>query len=179
MKEALTGCHTGCPDIVVMGPSGSGKSTLAQALAAHLDCRFLEGDDFHPAGNLRKLASGVPLDEADRRPFLDSIGRAIARSQEPVVVSCSALRRAHRERLRSFAEDILFVWVDVPEGELECRTRRRGGHFMAPSLLADQLETFEPPAQTECAVRIDGQLPTTEQVGEIDRHLTRLSQIKH
>lgn len=154
-----------------MGPSGSGKSTLARALAARTEFALIEGDDHHSPENLRKLAAGVPLDDADRQPFLDSIGRVVAGSDGPVIVSCSALRRAHRDRLQTFAGEILFVWIDVPEDELKQRIRSRRGHFMPPSLLADQLMNFEQPALPERFVRLDGRLPTAQQLYALERQL--------
>lgn len=157
--------------IVVMGPSGSGKSTLAQALAARTGGTFIEGDKHHPPANIRKLSSGVALTDADRGPFLDSIGRAIADLPRPAVVSCSALRRAHRDRLRSYAENIAFVWIDVPAEELARRLSRRRDHFMAPSLLPDQLATLEPPSAPERYAKIDGTLPTATQVDSVLRQL--------
>ncbi|WP_225425492.1 gluconokinase [Pelagerythrobacter rhizovicinus] len=161
-----------CPEaVVVMGPSGCGKSTLARALAAYGGWPMLEGDDHHPPRNKAKLARGVPLTEQDRVPFLDSIGRSIRASARPVVVSCSALRRAHREQLRRYARDILFAWVDVPADELDRRIRRRSDHFMPPSLLGDQLETLEPPARPERFVRIDGRLSTADQLRVVLSHL--------
>jgi gluconokinase len=156
-----------------MGPSGSGKSTLGRALATHLGWRFVEGDDHHPPDNLRKLASGEPLSEADRQRFLAGIGLAMAASDEPVVVSCSALRRAHRDRLRSHAGEIPFVWLDLGAGELAQRMERRRGHFMAPALLANQLESFEPPAPPERFIRVDGKLPTLDQVRKVTQYLTK------
>lgn len=153
--------------IVVMGPSGAGKSTLARALAGHIGARFIEGDEHHPVANREKLAAGVPLGEADRALFLDSIGRAINDEDDLVVVSCSALRRAHRDRLRSHANGILFVWIDVPAEELERRVRERRDHFMAPSLLCDQLANFEKPAAPEWFVRAEGTVPTADQVRAI------------
>jgi len=159
--------------IIVMGPSGCGKSTLSQALAAHIQSTFIEGDDHHSPANIAQMAAGVPLAEEDRTPFLDSIGRAIASSRRLTVVSCSALRRAHRDRLRSYTKDILFVWIDVPAQELERRLRQRQDHFMPVSLLADQLATFEPPAPSEHFIRIDGALATADQLRAILLHLDR------
>lgn len=157
--------------IVFIGPSGSGKSTLARALATRTGFAFVEGDEHHPPDNLSKMAAGRPLSDADRQPFLDSIGREIAQADTPVVVSCSALRRAHRERLRTYAEAILFVWIDVSKDELEQRIRSRRDHFMPPSLLADQLANFEPPASPEQFVRLEGQLSPAAQREVIERHL--------
>lgn len=165
MREDAPDADACCPGaIVIMGPSACGKSTLGGALAAQGGWPTIEGDDHHSPRNKAKMARGEPLTEDDRAPFLDSIGRAIRDAAHPVVVSCSALRRAHRERLRRYLRDILFVWIDVPAGELERRMRHRPGHFMPPSLLDDQLATLEPPAPPERFVRIDGTLPTADQV---------------
>jgi gluconokinase len=154
--------------LVTMGPSRSGKSTLAHALSARLGWGLIEGDDHHPVSNLRKMNAGEPLTEGDRRPFLESIGRTIARATGPVVVACSALRRTHRELLQSYAADILFVWVDVEGDELKRRIERRRDHFMPPSLLADQIGIFDPPTPPEPFIRIDGNLPTAKQVAVIE-----------
>ena len=161
--------------LVIMGPSGSGKSTLARALAARLDWGFVEGDEHHPANNLRKMRAGEPLDEADRLPFLEGVGRAIAAAVGPVVVACSALRREHRMLLQSYAADILFVWVEVSHDELERRVQSRRDHFMPAALLADQLENFDPPAPDERFIRISGSLPTAEQVSAVEEHITSLN----
>jgi gluconokinase len=150
--------------IVVMGPSGCGKSTLARALAEQCGGSFIEGDDHHTPQNIAKLEQGVPLSDDDRRPFLDSVGRAIRDATRPVTVSCSALRRTHRDRLREHARDLIFIWIDVPADELRRRMQGRAGHFMPASLLDDQLATFEPPLWPECFVRVDGMLPTETQV---------------
>lgn len=164
--------HASFEAIVVMGPSGCGKSTLARALARRCAWPFIEGDDHHPPQNIAKLEQGIPLSDEDRRPFLDSIGRAIRSTPRPVAVSCSALRRAHRERLRQYARKIMFVWIDVPADELRRRVQGRDGHFMPASLLDDQLATFEPPLQSECFIRVDGMLPTERQLRAVLRSLS-------
>jgi gluconokinase len=161
--------HPSFQAIVVMGPSGCGKSTLARALAEQCGLSFIEGDDHHPPRNIAKLEQGTPLSEKDRRPFLDSIGRTIRDAARPVTVSCSALRRAHRDRLREFASNVMFVWIDVPAGELRRRVQGRVGHFMPASLLDDQLATFEPPLPPECFIRVDGMLPTESQLRAVLR----------
>ncbi|NTZ43341.1 AAA family ATPase [Altererythrobacter sp. SALINAS58] len=157
--------------IVVIGPSASGKSTLARVLAAYLRRPFIEGDEFHTSDNLRKLKAGIPLSDEDRGPFLDNIGHAMAQADWPVIVSCSALKPAHRERLRRFVDEIVFVWPEVPEDELERRTRQREGHFMSPTLLADQIRIFDPPAPPERFIRIDGTAPTADQVQTLVQQL--------
>jgi gluconokinase len=156
--------------IVVMGPSGCGKSTLAEALARVLGWRFIEGDGHHPPANIAKMRSGEPLSDEDRIPFLESIGREIA-SSTPAVVSCSALQGFHRDILRSFVENILFVWPQVDEEELARRTRNRENHFMPPSLLRSQIEALEPPLSTERSLTIDGMAPLFEQVQAVLQHL--------
>jgi carbohydrate kinase (thermoresistant glucokinase family) len=99
--------------------------------------------------------------------------RAVEQSEKPTVIACSALRRHHRDHLRAYQSDILFVWVDVGRAELERRVANRPGHFMPPSLLADQLANFEPPAAPERFVRIDGTLPKQAQVDAIEQHLRK------
>jgi len=143
------------PAIIVMGVSGSGKTVVGEALAERLGLRLLEGDTFHPAANVKKMSSGVPLTDADRWPWLDAIGRAIHDAPGPVIVACSALRRAYRERLEAGAgRPILFLFLDASKETLASRIGDRKGHFMPPSLLDSQLATLEPPGPDEPVIRI-------------------------
>lgn len=135
-----------------MGPSGSGKSLVGAALAARLRARFVDGDDLHPAANVAKMGAGVPLTDADREPWLDLVGAVLARESH-LVVACSALRRAYRDRIRAAAPDAVFVELVVPAGELAQRMSRRD-HFMPPALLDSQLAALEPLAADEEGVRI-------------------------
>ncbi len=158
--------------LVVMGPSGCGKTTLARGLTQHLEhAMFIEGDDYHSRENIARLSAGIPLSDEDRNSFIDRIGMALRSAGQPVVASCSALRRGNRERLREFVREILFVWIDVPPEELHRRVQRRTDHFMSASLMADQLATFEPLAPPECFVRIDGMLSPAAQIAEVLEHL--------
>ncbi len=159
------------PPIVVMGPSGCGKSTLGLALAAKLDRPFIEGDAHHPASNIAKMASGQPLSEPDRKPFLENVGKAIQRAGTAPVASCSALRLTHRDHLRQYAPDLLFVWIDVAAKELAQRVAARTGHFMPAVQLADQIALFEPPTPPEAFILVDGTLPTCAQVELVTRRL--------
>ncbi len=150
--------------IVIMGPSGNGKSTLTRALADQLGWRFIEGDDHHPPANIAKMASGEPLTDTDRAPFLASIGAALA---DGGVASCSALKRAYRDQLRGAAGRVLFVLPQVPPAELARRMASRPGHFMPPALLASQLAALEMPALDERALLLDGTQPVADMVAAV------------
>jgi len=138
----------------VMGVSAAGKTTVGLALAAALGCRFVDADDLHPAANLAKMSSGIPLTDADRLPWLDLVGRALA-DADRLVVACSALRRAYRDRIRDAAPDTFFVFLDGAPAILHARIAARASHFMPPALLDSQLATLEPLEPDESGVRID------------------------
>lgn len=129
---------------VVMGVSGSGKSTLGQSLAQQLGVAFLEGDTFHPRANIEKMSAGLALTDADRWPWLDSIGAAMrAARHEGVICSCSALRLAYRERLRMWVNDVVFLHLGGSREVLFERLKHRKDHFMPSGLLDSQLSTLE------------------------------------
>ena len=133
--------------IVVMGVSGCGKTTLGTTLANHLACPFLEGDAYHPPGNVNKMRRGTPLTDQDRRPWLHAIAAAInAQPATRVVATCSALKRRYRDTLRERVDGPLrFIWLDVPRSVLVERLAARRGHFMPPALLDSQLADLEAP----------------------------------
>jgi carbohydrate kinase (thermoresistant glucokinase family) len=137
-----------------MGVSGAGKSTFGAALASLLERCFLDADDLHPAANKRKMAAGIPLDDADRAPWL-AIVAASARDAAPVVVACSALKRGYREAIRSDAPGAFFVELVVPREELERRLAQRTHEFMSPALLDSQLATLQPLEADEPGLRFD------------------------
>jgi gluconokinase len=145
--------------IIVMGVSGSGKSTLGPLLAHTLNCRFLEGDAFHGPENVAKMSAGLPLDDADRWPWLDRLGaelNATVRADGACVAACSALKRRYRERLaRAIRAPLAFVFLKASPDELLRRMHNRPGHYMPPSLLASQLETLEAPGADEPALTLD------------------------
>lgn len=151
-----------------MGVTGSGKSTLACALAKALNWRFVEGDSLHPAANIAKMAAGHALDDEDRWPFLDNVARAIAHSRAPgVVVSCSALKRSYRDRIREGQPRVLFVLPVLTKAALQARLDGRRGHFMPASLLDSQLAILEVPHSDERCVQVEGEATTDEQVRQI------------
>jgi carbohydrate kinase (thermoresistant glucokinase family) len=144
------------PRLVVMGVSGTGKSTVAGELAARLGLRLVEGDDHHPRANIDKMAAGVPLDDEDRRPWLEELA-GILSSGTPVVMTCSALKRSYRDLLRAGVPSpgVLFVHLSGTREVLLPRMSQREGHFMPASLLDSQLETLEPLAEDEWGVVVD------------------------
>lgn len=132
--------------IVVMGVAGSGKSTVGAALAARLGWTFCEGDGFHPPGNVAKMASGVPLDEEDRGPWLAALRARIAAAiaaGEDLVVACSALKESHRDVLRVDPAHVRFVALEGDPALIAARLRARTGHFMKAALLPSQLAALE------------------------------------
>ncbi|MFE0748940.1 gluconokinase [Gordonia sp. NPDC058843] len=141
--------------MVVMGVSGSGKSTVGAALAQRLRVPFADADDFHSAANIAKMSAGQPLDDDDRRPWLESIGTWLAEHDHGGVMSCSALKREYRDRLRDQAPTAVFAHL---AGSVEVIARRqasRPGHFMPPALLTSQFETLEPLGADERGFAID------------------------
>lgn len=154
--------------VVVMGVSGSGKTTVGEALAVALGVPFADGDALHPAANVAKMAAGIPLDDADRAPWLDAIGAVLAAG--PVVVACSALKRAYRDRLRTAAPDLELISLAVDRATLLDRMTHRT-HFMPPSLLDSQLATLEPPTADEHAIVIDAAAPLVELVETLQERI--------
>jgi gluconokinase len=141
-----------------MGVSGSGKSTVGATLAKNLGATFLEGDQFHSPENVARMAAGVALTDADRQGWLLTLSARLGdarRSGEPVVLSCSALRRSYRDTLRQQASDLALVYLAGTPDVLAQRMAGRSGHYMPPSLLASQLATLEPPQADEHALTLD------------------------
>jgi len=142
--------------IVVMGVSGSGKSTVGAALAQRLGVPFADADDFHPPANIAKMTVGSPLDDDDRYPWLEAIGRWLAeRSTEGGVMSCSALKRKYRDQLRTHCAQTEFVHLSGSPEVIAARQASRPGHFMPASLMASQFATLEPLQPDERGVTID------------------------
>ncbi|MFT4269284.1 MAG: gluconokinase [Xenophilus sp.] len=130
--------------LVVMGVSGCGKSSLGQVLAAELGLPLVEGDDFHPEANIRKMSSGIALDDADRAGWLARLGEELAVRPGGAVLTCSALKRAYRDRLRAAVPVLRFVYMRIGRDEALARVRART-HFFSASLVDSQFQTLEPP----------------------------------
>ncbi|RAS67119.1 gluconate kinase (SKI family) [Lentzea atacamensis] len=141
--------------IVVMGVSGSGKTTTGAELARRLRVPFADADEFHPASNIAKMSAGVPLDDADREPWLAAIARWLAEHTDGGVVTCSALKRAFRDRLRTAAPAAYFVHLAGDSEVVAARVAARAGHFMPVALVASQFAALEPLEPDERGLVLD------------------------
>lgn len=144
--------------VVVMGVCGCGKTTIGRKLADRLDAAFIEGDELHPAGNKNKMAAGIALDDADREPWLDAIAAKAAEllpGAPCLVVTCSALKRSYRDRLRVADDDLTLVHLTGAKSLLQSRMSERRGHFMPAGLLDSQLATLQVPEADETAINLD------------------------
>ncbi len=136
------------PNLVFMGVCGCGKSTVAELYAKRTGATVIEADVFHPAANVAKMSSGVPLTDEDRAGWLSAMADRLAEGKargEAMVVTCSALKKAYRDRLRQGDPDLFFVFLDGSQELLQARLDARKGHFMPPGLLGSQLATLERP----------------------------------
>ena len=164
---AVSAASPGPVHVVVMGVSGCGKTTVAEGVADLTGWRFAEGDAYHPRENIEKMASGTPLDDDDRRPWLERLASWIAEQEaagRSSVLSCSALKRSYRDVLRSGAPDVRFVHVHGDRGVLEERLSLRAGHFFPARLLDTQLATLEQLQDDEVGVVVDVALTPQQQV---------------
>lgn len=160
--------------IVVMGVSGAGKTTIAQALAARLGYGCRDADEFHPRSNIEKMSAGIPLTDEDRGPWLRAIAAAIdeaAAHHAPIIVTCSALRRAYREILLHGRDDVVFAYLKGSRALVAARLKARKGHFMPPSLLDSQFETLEEPRPDEPVIVLDIDGPVAAIVDDLSARL--------
>lgn len=148
--------------VVVMGVSGCGKSEVGERLSQALRLPLIEGDSFHPAANIEKMRSGVPLGDEDRAGWLDILARELAARPKGAVLTCSALKRSYRARLRAACPGLRFVHLSLPEAEAQKRVASRPGHFMPPALVASQFAALESPAHEPGVVTVDACLPLDE-----------------
>ena len=138
-----------------MGVSGSGKSTVGAALARRLGVPFADADDFHPEANIAKMAAGKPLTDDDRYPWLDAVGQWVADHQDGGVMSCSALKRRYRDRLRLHCPQIEFLHLTGSPETIGRRQAGRPGHFMPAGLEKSQFDTLEPLEPDEHGIALD------------------------
>lgn len=157
--------------VVVMGVAGSGKTTVGQTLAERLGWDFYDADGFHPMENISKMASGIPLDDADRAPWLASLQTLISASLKqarPAVLACSALKESYRQKLLEGNSGVLVVYLKGSYDLIWSRLSARQDHYMKPEMLQSQFAVLEEPAD---ALTVDIALPVDEIVQEIVRHL--------
>ncbi len=159
-----------------MGVSGCGKSSLGAALADALALPLIEGDDFHPAANVAKMSAGIALTDADRAGWLDTLGREMAARAGGAVLTCSALKRAYRDRLRAAVPELRFVFMTLTRDEAERRVGARAGagaHMFPASLVANQFATLEPPVGEPQVLAVDATAPRERLVNEVREWLRK------
>jgi gluconokinase len=143
---------------VVMGVSGSGKTTVAALLAAALGCQFQEGDDLHPAANVKKMHGGTPLTDADRLPWLRKIAEQIdgwRTRGESGVLACSALKRSYRDIIIGDRQDVTLVYLKGSHDLIRRRMAARHEHFMPVALIDSQFATLQEPTPDEHPITVD------------------------
>jgi gluconokinase len=146
---------TGAVLVVVMGVAGSGKTTVGRLLADRLGAAFADADDLHSAEAVAKMATGTPLDDEDRAPWLDRVGAALAAAEtDGLVIACSALRRGYRDRIRAVAPRAIVVELTGNRELLAERIGARTDHFMPATMLESQLATLEPLQADEAGGRV-------------------------
>ena len=133
--------------IIVMGVSGCGKTTIGKGLAEHLHLPYYDADDFHPSSNIEKMKKGIPLDDQDRLPWLNTLADQIQTwdSQGGAVLSCSALKESYRKLLASKSKPINWVYLKGSFELIQSRLEKREGHYMKSGLLQSQFDALEEP----------------------------------
>ena len=148
--------------VVLMGVSGSGKTSVGEHMSPMVGLPYEDGDDMHPQANIEKMESGTPLNDEDRMPWLENIGKELAAS-DGLMIGCSALKRSYRDLIRSHCPEAVFVHLAGDYDLLLGRMSARKGHFMPASLLQSQFDTLEQLEADEKGVVIDIE-PTVEEV---------------
>jgi gluconokinase len=157
--------------IVLMGVAGCGKTTVGKLLSKRLNWQFIDGDDFHSPGNVDKMQRGIPLDDVDRRPWVEKLRALIEeslRSGRSAIVACSALKQSYRDVLL-VDERVRLVYLKGSHELIAARLKDRAGHYMNPALLRSQFETLEEPGD---ALTIDAALSPKAIVDEIKQSVT-------
>lgn len=165
--------HPSLSAIVVMGVSGCGKSSVGAACADAMGWTMHEGDAYHAPESIAKMRAGTPLTDADRAGWLERLAALLApaRAGHGVVLTCSALRRSYRERLRAAQPGLGFVFLRLDYAQALERVQARPAHFFSPALVADQFATLESPVGEPQVLALDATLPVAQLVQETARWL--------
>jgi gluconokinase len=145
--------------VVIMGVAGCGKSSVGAALAQACGLPLIEGDDFHSAASRDKMNRGIALTDADRDSWLATLGDELRRRPDGAVLTCSALKRAYRDRLRAAAPGLRFVFLDIDREHALQRVAARASHFFSASLVDNQFATLESPVGEPGVLRVDALAP--------------------
>lgn len=149
--------------IVIMGVAGCGKSSLAVQLAQSTGLPLIEGDDHHSAASKEKMRQGVALTDADRDGWLGTLSQLLRAHPQGVVLTCSALKRAYRERLRQASPGLRFAFLDIDKAAAQTRVSARAAtHFFSSSLVDSQFATLENPTGEPGVLRLDALLPLAQ-----------------
>ncbi len=141
--------------LVVMGVSGCGKSSVAAAVAERLGLPLIEGDEFHSQNNRALMQRGVALTDADRADWLERLGAELKRRPGGAVLTCSALKAAYRDGLRSASPGLRFAWLDLDRQAAQARVGQRAAHFFPAGLVSTQFAALEPPLHEPGVLRVD------------------------
>lgn len=141
--------------VVVMGVAGCGKSSLGKAIAEAEGAHLIEGDAWHSVDNREKMRRGIALTDADRAGWLDALALELRTRPTNVVLTCSALKRTYRERLRAAAPGLRFVFMEIDRESARARIEARDAHFFSPTLIASQFEALEPPVGETGVLKVD------------------------
>lgn len=137
---------------ILMGVSSTGKTSVGTAVAQKLGLKLIDGDDLHPRANIVKMASGTPLNDDDRRPWLERINDAafsLEQKSEKGIIVCSALKKKYRDQIREGNTDVKFLFLNGSFELVLERMKQRKGHFMKPEMLQSQFNTLEIPQADE------------------------------
>ncbi|MBF9014028.1 MULTISPECIES: gluconokinase [unclassified Oceanispirochaeta] len=160
---------------VIMGVSGCGKTTLGERCAEKLRIGYFEADGFHPGVNIKKMRSGVPLNDDDRWPWLQLIKDKIMACQtagESAVFSCSALKESYRRFLQDgLSEPVNWVYLRGSFETIYERLESRQGHYQKSDMLQSQFEALEEP---DYGIILEIDMPLDEKVKTLSDTLKKL-----
>ena len=158
--------------LVIMGVAGCGKSSLGAAVAQAEGLALIEGDDHHSLSSREKMSRGIPLTDEDRAGWLERLGNALSGHPQGLVLTCSALKRTYRERLRAASPGLRFVFLEITRDQALARVAARAPqHFFSSSLVDSQFETLEAPLGEPGVLRADALAPLSQLQAEVSAWL--------